>query len=581
MVYFSCPQKNNAGRTRRVWTLLLGLALSLMTADWPAAAQSPITARLDRDVIAADEVAVLTVTVTGDLLNIPTPKLGSTTDFDLVGSSTSTQISLINGQLTSQGMFVFRLQPLTQGELVIPPVSVTTNGQTYQTEPLSVRVLPGSAPNNGPAAPDTLNDQVFVEAEVDNPTPYLGQQIIFTFRLYQAPWLLRQPDYRPPTFTNFWGKNVLSQPQYNTVQNGRDLVVTEVRTALFPASVGQTTIDPARLVISGGFLEPDIMLETKPVVVDVKPLPAGAPPRFNGAVGQFTLTATVDPPQTMVNEPVTFKLSIEGAGNIEVLTQPPFPDLPGWRVFDSQVTTNITVQDDTVVGVRKFERLLVPGRSGSFTIPAITFSYFNPQSGQYLSTSTEPLPVTVLADDSAGLDTAAPGTGQQPVALNAGDIRHIKPVPTVLRSAGSSVLAQPLYYGGWLLPALVVVSVWLWQQRRQRLQRDTVYARRYNARRTAHAVLTQANADGYAAAQWALLGYLADKLNRPTAGLTSAGLSAMLHQARLDPALIERVQAVLSQADIGRFAPVGQADAQALRRETRRLIDALEKAWGR
>ena len=54
--------------------------------------------------------------------------------------------------------------------------------------------------------------------------------------------------------------------------------------------VGPITVEPARLIIPGGFFSSGTELQTQPVVVDIKPLPANAPASFNGAVGQFTLS---------------------------------------------------------------------------------------------------------------------------------------------------------------------------------------------------------------------------------------------------------------------------------------------------
>ncbi len=567
-------------------TLLLSAFLTSQVA--PVAAQSPITAEVDRTTIAANEQVVLTVSVSGDLLAIPTPNWTGLTDFRIVGSSTSTQISIINGQLKSQGIFVFRLQPLREGNLVIPPLSIELSGQIYQSQPIEIQVLAGLAPippaGDEAPAPDSLGGQIFVEAEVDNDRPYLGQQIIYTFRFYLATRMLRQPDYQRPSFTNFWGQNILSQPRYNTTRDGREFVVSEIRTALFPASIGQTIIDPAKLVISGGLFEPDTILETEPISVEVQPLPAGAPADFKGAVGQFEIRAWLSEATGQVNEPLTLMVEIEGRGNIEILSEPAFPELPNWRVFDSQSSTRISIDNDQVGGLRHFERLIVPGQPGDYTIPSISFSYFDPQAGEFRTVKTEPIPVTVRPGENAGTAITIVGADKEPVTIISGDIRHIKPVPTTLRSTEASMLTEPLYWGCWLAPLPVVAGVWLWQRRRRRLAEDIVYARRQMARRTAHRLLAQAEqagSDSYALIQRALLGYLSDKLNRPTVGLTTASLINLLQEARLEPDLIERVKAVLAQADVGRFAPIEKAAAQALVAETRRLIDNLEKAFGR
>lgn len=555
-------------------------------------AQAPLTARVDRTTLAIDEQLQLTVTVAGDILQIPNPDLSRLTDFEIVGTSTSTQVSIINGKLTSQGSFLFRLQPLREGNLVIPSLSVEIDSHTYQTEPIEIEVTTGSAPappvlEDLPSvdAPDTLQGQdFFVEAELDNSAPYLGQQVVYIFRLYQGVNFLGQPDYEPPPFVDFWSQTTLSQPRYNTTAAGRNYLVTEIRTALFPVNIGPVTIAPAKLVIPGGLLKPDTVLETKPVTVNVRSLPEGAPADFNGAVGQFEIRAQPSETEAKVNEPITLVLEIEGAGNIEVLAEPSLPELPDWRIFDSQASTKVGVQDDVVQGVRRFERLIVPGKAGDLTIPSISFSYFDPKANKYRTAATDPLSISVLLNEAeTPLSVAGHGSDSQAaIAFAAGDIRHIKPVPTSLNNMETSIASSPLYWSCWIiLPAMAAGGVWIWQQRRERLLADSVYARRRKARRIAQKTLAGVRPDGdiYAAAHRALLGYLSDKLNRPTIGLTCESLLDLLKEFRVEPTLIERVHSALTQIEIGRFAPVEDAETQALVAGTRKLIADLEKQF--
>jgi len=227
---------------------------------------------------------------------------------------------------------------------------------------------------------------------------------------------------------------------------------------------------------------------------------------------------------------------------------------------------------------------LVPGESGEFTFPSITFSYFDPEAGEYRILSTDPIPITIESDASVDkLPVVILDSAKQPVQLVGGDIRHIKPVPTVLESSGGMLLGQPLYWAFWILPLFIVAGVWMWQSRRQRLLQDSAYARSQRARRAALKILSSAgqnNEDGYAAAQRALLGYLSDKLNRPTVGLTTNELVDLLREQKFDPGLIERVQATLTEIDASRFAPIEEIAAQSLVAETRQLINDLEQAFG-
>jgi hypothetical protein len=555
-----------------------------------AQAQSPITAEVDRAVLATNEQLTLTIRVTSDFLDIPSPDLSQLTDFVVVNSSTSTQVSIINGDLTTQGVFVYSLQPLREGGLIIGPISVNIDGQIYQTEPIDIRVISGAvpAPSAPPSdAPETLQGQdFFVEAEIDNPTPYLGQQITYVFKFYKASSVsfIVQPDYQPPSFTNFWSQTILSQPTYNTIAGGREYMVTEIRTALFPANLGSVTIDPAKIVIPN-FPYQDIVLETEPVSLKVQSLPVGAPADFKGAIGRFEISASLSENEGVVNEPLTLIVEIKGAGNVKALVEPPLPKLPNWRVFESQVHDTVEVQGDTVFGMRRFERLIVPGQPGNYTIPAIRFSYFDLEADQYRTISTEPILVAVRPGKGESLPPpfgGDAGPAKQLVSLLAGDIRHIKPAPTVVIGEDTPLISPSLYWSAWILPVLLVSSVWVWQNRRQHLQENTAYARGLRARRAAQKILTGAQrsgANGYAAAHRALLGYLSDKLNRPTAGLTNNNLIGLLKEVGLNPALIERVETILTQIEVGRFAPGGQAAVESCLTETQRLINDLEKSF--
>lgn len=584
--------------SRRVITATLVLfvliTLALSGASWAgwlpseALAQSPITAEVDRNTVLQGEQVTLTITIGGGFLDAPVPDLSEMTDFNIIGKSEATQITMINGRLSSQKSYIYRLMPRSSGSLTIPAIRVEIDGQNYETMPIEVEVLtsgtvqPPNAERPPMFRPDRMQGQnFFVEAEVDNTSPYLGQQIVYTFRLFQATNFFGQPDYRPPAFTDFWSQTILSQPRYNTILDGQDYIVTEIRTALFPASLGPTTIDPSKLIVPGGLFDPDIILETEPITVDVRSLPGGAPAEFRGAVGEFEITAEFAATEATVNEPVTFVLKIIGAGNVEILREPALPQLPNWRYFESQSSTTIETRGDVVYGTRRFERLMVPGQPGEYVFPPVTFSFYNPEAGEYRVVNSEPVSISVKPGDSeasGSVMTSSPD--RQQVEIIAGDIRHIKAVPPALNTKNSSLAENPFYWGLWALPVALVGGAWLWQSRRQRLLSDYAYMRRQRARRIAFKVLDEArhaNGDGYALAHRALLGYLSDRLNRPTAGLTTDRLLGILGESGLEPELVEQVRIVLDQIETSRFAPVGAPAAQSVVSEVKKLIDDLEK----
>jgi len=565
--------------------------------SWVALAQSPITAHVEPTRLSIDDQFTLNVTISGDFLTIPNPDLSQLQDFVVVSSSTSTQVSIVNGQMSSQKIFLYRLKPLVEGKQVIGPISVNIGGNIYQTDPIEIEVfgsnsqiLPPGQDVPDTAAPDTLEGQdFFIEAEVDNTTPYLGEQVVYTFRLYQAANFLGQPNYEPPDFTDFWSSEILSQPHYNTEASGRQYLVTEIRTALFPANLGSLTIKPSTLIIPGTVFNPDIKLETNPVEVEVRPLPEGAPENFSGVVGQYNIKVSLNEVEAKVNQPVTLLVEIEGTGNIQTLTEPTLPELPDWRVFESQASTTIDTGEDAVKGLRRYERLIVPGRPGEQIFPAISFSYYDPEAEVYRAISSDPIPITILPDESAQTLPPIVEVGKDgKISLDriSADIRHIKPVPTTLSTTESlSSVAWLLYSCGWLLPILIVGSVQIWQRKQRRLRQDVAYARDVRAQRVALNTLAETQHEHGAnkanAASRALLGYLSDKLNTPTVGLTTSDLISLLTESGLDASLTKRIQTLLHQIDIGRFAPITRGRASTIIADTHQLINDLEKSFGR
>ncbi|MCB0210025.1 MAG: protein BatD [Anaerolineae bacterium] len=592
---------SNSRRKSTTYALIAFFCLLLSVSLPPslAQAQAPITARVDRNTLTIDEQVVLNVTVTGDFLKIPQPDLTNIGPFIVVSSSTSTQVSIVNGQMTSQSVFIYHLQPLQEGTLEVGAIGVNIDGLLYQTDPIPLEVLASGSPvvpqSQSSPNSDTPSvrpgEEFFVIADVDNPNPYLGQQIVYTFRIYQAlGFPPGQPDYTPPSFTDFWSHEIVAPSHYTVDLNGIGYTVTEIMTALFPANLGSITIEPASLVIPGGLLSPDIRLEAEPVQVEVKPLPEqGKPENFSGAVGQYNIRATLSESQVVINNPVTLLIEIEGIGNIQTLAEPPLPEMAEWRLFETKSFSDINTENGKVGGTRTFERLVVPGQTGELTFEPISFSYYDPEAQVYRTISTEPLGITVLPDDSQpALPTVVDFNNSQEEAMNVitSDIRHIKPVPSSLRiGAALSGLGQVVYWAGWILPLFIVAAVQIWQHRRERLQKDPAFARDQRAKRQAFSTLNEVQSadskERASAAGRALLNYLSDKLNKPTSGLTTAGLLQLLRQSRLQTRQIERIEALLNQIDIGRFAPISAGDAESITEETRQLIDDLEKSFNR
>ena len=208
-----------------------------------------------------------------------------------------------------------------------------------------------------------------------------------------------------------------------TIDSG-EYQVTELRTLLFPSVVGTAAIDPAGLAVSTGSSGAQSLLESLPVAVKVRPLPAGSPAEFTGAVGRFDISSKEDAAAGQVNEPVQITVTVSGEGNIEALPDPSWPEFAGWRVIESPADASTQIVAGQVTGSRTFRIILVPERAGELIIPEIGYTHFDPDSGRFVQAATAPIVISVAGSDGQAAAPARPATSGGEESGRDGDEAH-------------------------------------------------------------------------------------------------------------------------------------------------------------
>ena len=237
-------------------------------------------------------------------------------DFNTYGSSQSKSMSIVNGQVTNTVSYVYTLSPKKEGEYEIPSFKLDYDGQTYETEPIKITVSQAQSVSSVSVQNTQIPQQkqssqiynfdtskaVFVEGKVDKKTAYINEKIIYTFSFYTSINLLSNPSYQAPSFIGFFTGNT-TQNNYRTQINGRDYVVTEVSTELYPQQEGNIKIDKSTLVVSiedfsknyddffASFFRRSKNVELVTDEINVKVLKV---PQNIGMVGNFKMSATVD-----------------------------------------------------------------------------------------------------------------------------------------------------------------------------------------------------------------------------------------------------------------------------------------------
>ncbi len=586
-----------------------------------AAAEVELSATADTDSVALDGTVTVQVTATysskGEPGDLQLPGLA---DFDLVSRSQSEQVSFafVNGAPSFHRTIVtsLALTPKRVGDLMVEPVKLDYHGHTYATQPLKVHVLPaGQSPPSraqsrrgganpfaglGEPQPDELDPfadvhpgqrDLLLRAAVDNDRPFVGQQITYSLYLLARINVSGIDKLQLPRLDGFWTEEIEAPQQL--VGEARILDGVPYRSfllrkrALFALRPGKAQIEPAEVEVLTGFgmlfSRGSSRRQSQPVELNVQPLPPGKPIGFDpGNVGQWSLSATVEPLNVAVGQPVTFRLVANGRGNVRDLRLPKLATIAGLRAYDATTTDKESIEKGLVTGTRTVEQLLVPERTGVVEIPQLTLDVFDPAAKQYrvLHTDAVRLQVTPAVAGSASSEPTAQNL------LSAGGVRPIR-----LR-LGSSLRGAPPWTRPWFWPLLALppfgLALLLGATRARRMlqidpqQRRVKLARSAAAKRLrgAQALLAKGEAAAfYAEVARAITGYLADKQGVVAAGLTREELSHALSVRGHAEELVSRVGRVLDDCDRARFAPrSGEATArEAMLTRADQIINDLDR----
>lgn len=431
-------------------------------------------------------------------------------------SSVQAQSTFTNGQfvfIRTQN-YHYSLSALKEGQFKIGSAAVNVGGKTYQTQPITISVAKGAGqiqrkqqPNQVDPQNDPFNDPFFDEAddvfsqllkrrgggggggrgspqnnqpinpdeafflqvEVDKDKVYAGEQITASWFIYTRNLIRDIDTLAYPSLKGFWKEDIYLATNLNftnEIINGipyRKALLASY--ALFPISEGSLTIDPYKAKCTvimqggmggfGGFGKPyEITKSSRPIKIQVLPLPKdGQPPNFSGAVGSFSMGATVQSQTVPMGEPFTFKIRVEGSGNAKVIELPPIELPSNLDQFDLKKDSKFFKNGKSF---KDFEFLLVPREVGNIVLPSVTFSYFDPEQNKYISRSSPALNLNVV-----------PGKAGENVKNQRMDLMPKVEVPQVLPdlmyNLGKKSSWKPIRYYVWSVVFLIIVGFILYR----------------------------------------------------------------------------------------------------------------------
>ena len=548
-----------------------------------------------------------TLNTRGENLQLP-PGLSDNFQI-LMGPSTgqSTSIQMINGKTTTEVTYSYTyiLRGTKEGTFEIRPASIEVDGEVVESNSLRIQVVKAQSssqqnsgggsvtqPQQGNAASEVEldKDNLFVRVDLSKRTAYRGEQIVATVKLYVNPNIpiAGFDEVNLPTYEGFYTQDIDIPQQINFTREVYNDKIYQVgvlkKTILFPQQNGQIRIAPFSMSLlvrqqtaARSFFDDffdnyrtvKARLNSEAVTVNVKDLPP-APANFMGGVGDFNLSSSISSTDVSTNDAITLTLKITGNGNIRLIRTPELKLPSDFEVYDPKATDDVKAGNNGVSGTKTIEYLFQPRFEGDYTVPSISFAYFDPASGKYITKSTPEYQLHVKKGTQEQSATVVSSLRKEDVQLIGQDIRFIKQGKANLHLKGTTFYGSTLFYLIYLLSALAFIVLYVVYRKKARENANLALVRNKKANRVATKRLKAAagfmkennNEAFHDAILKAFWGYLSDKLGIPVADLNRENALSKLRDKNVTEEVINDFTEVVDQCEFARYAPSGGSEAR-------------------
>lgn len=539
--------------------------------------------------------------------------------FDILfGPSVSTMSStqFINGRASSSytETYSYTLIAKEEGTFTIPAATIKADNKTLKSSSAQLRVLPPD--KNAPKAQTGQQQQAtsssstmdkidpsdaFIRAIVSKTKVHEQEAFMVTFRFYTTLNAVGVDKVEFPEFEGFMVEDLpLSDNRQMQLEhyNGRNYYSLDFKKSLlFPQRSGKITIPSGKVdvifrvksgkKVQGFFNQFDVMTNTKkamktnPLTIDISPLPEGKPNTFANAVGNFNLKASISETDLKANDAITLKLDISGVGNMKLIKTPEFKFPTDFETYDPTITNNLKVTSNGLSGTRTIEYMIIPRHPGNYTIPAASFSFYDPSSKTYKTLSTETYTLKVAKDPNAKLNT---GTSyNQSEVKEKQDIRFIKNQTYRYQNVNNTLAGSLAHYLWYIIPLLLLTAIVIASRRHTHLNSDirlvrTRKANKIALRRLKLAGKFLANNEKekfYEETLKATWGYLSDKLSIPISNLNRENIESKLIEHEVNEGLVKEFISILDTCEYARYAPAGLDDNKEMDNFYNQALDTI------
>jgi len=495
--------------------------------------------------------------------------------------STQSSYSFVNGksQSSTKTTYSYYLKATKEGTFNISPATIKVDGKTIKSKSYQLKIVKGSEKNK--AQQKALSDNLFIKVDVSKRNIVLGEQIIVTYKLFTRLELNNTELSELPDLNGFWTKDLETSSRFKRdVIDGIPYNVATVKKSVLTAQKsGKLIIDPMELKCSirvknnkrnRGFFGNNYQIQeeyisSKAITITVTELPS-PPPNFHGAVGKFIIKSEVDNTTANANDAITYKLTITGTGNIELIEPLAIQFPEDFEVYDPKISDRI-FEGGRKRSIKTFEYLLIPRYEGEYTIPSSSLVYYNNKTKKYVTKKTLQHNLIINANNNSEDENST--INQQKIKTEKKDIHYIF-TTTKLKEIRDNILNINLFIIIFFLPIFLIILLWIHNTIVGKTDTNSSDWKNKKANKIALKRLKYAqncinNNDFdsfFEEIEKSIWVYFADKFKVSIADLSKETVSTHFYSNTIDINTEKEFIALLDECEFARYAPASNKNAQ-------------------
>ena len=476
--------------------------------------------------------------------------------------------------------FRYRVVALRPGLYKIGPISFEYEGNKYTSNSVDLSVEKEVSISKAgyirKQKEIDISEHIYLVLDVSRSTAYVNEKVPVSIRLY-TDWLdLENITFREPSSDYLITQKFDDRTVDVIKKNGVKFAVLEYKSWIIPVMQGKFTLEPikvqvsvARSRIKPGSDAIDLLndnevfynefigigdsrvlkLQTAPFDIVVLSLPRrGQPKNFDGAVGSFKFDLDVSNAPVKVGDRIKLKMTVSGSGNFGTVSVPRLPKTESFEVYPPKTTK----EENLVI----YEQDLKVKSPSLKSIPAITFSFFDPDLKKYHTLKQGPVPIEIIyekPDEEKVVKIDKPKVAKH-------DIVGLKKSPGRLRSHNMHFYKGKTFILLEFFPLIFILIGIVTYRRRKRFEDDPDYAALVASSNKARLGIVKAERllrDGNAKDFYALSfkiaqEYLGRRLFMPTGGVTGK-ITKKLEESDIGNDIIDKIKQVFSDFYLAKY----------------------------